>query len=136
MSILIGAWFALAGGLAVLAGLCAMRRVRRLRRDGLATWAMAVPPPACAGEQPDGSPRRPLIQYTLTDGRVVERISPAPARRTASLHPGQKVLIWYDPKDPQDVLVYGREGRFADRAFVAVGVLFMLLGVGTAVLVH
>jgi hypothetical protein len=136
MSILIGIWFALAGGLAVLAGLSGLRRVRRLRRDGLRTWAMAVSPPVSAGEQPDGSSRRTLIQYTLTDGRVVERISPAPARRTASLHPGQKVLLWYDPEDPQDILVYGREGRFADRAFLAVGVLFVLIGVGIAVFMH
>jgi hypothetical protein len=93
---------------------------------------MAVPPPVSAGEQPGGSPRRTLIQYALADGRVVERISPEPARRAAHLHPGQKVLVWYDPEDPQDVLVYGREGRLADRAFVAVGVLFILAGTGLA----
>jgi len=46
MSILVGIWFALAGGLAVLAGLSGMRCVRRLRGDGVAAWAMAVAPPA------------------------------------------------------------------------------------------
>jgi len=34
MVIVIGVWFALAGGLAALAGLTAMRRARRLRRGG------------------------------------------------------------------------------------------------------
>ena len=34
MLIVIGIWFALAGGLAALAGLTAMRRARRLRRAG------------------------------------------------------------------------------------------------------
>jgi Protein of unknown function (DUF3592)/Mu transposase, C-terminal len=136
MSILIGIWFALVGGLAVLAGLSGMRHGRRLRRDGLSTWAIAVPPPVLASDRPGGSPRRTLIRYTLTDGRVVERISPEPARRAASLRPGQKVLVWYDPEDPQDVLVYGREGRFADRAFLAVGVLFMIVGTGTAAFIH
>ena len=59
MSILIGVWFAVAGGLAVLAGLTGMRRVRRLRRNGVATWAATVEPPARAGEREDGSPGRP-----------------------------------------------------------------------------
>jgi len=136
MSVLIGIWFALVGGLAVLAGLSGMRHRRRLRRDGLPTWAVSVSPPVAAGDQPRGSPRRTLIQYTLTDGRVVGRIFPEPARKAASLRPGQKVLVWYDPEDPQDVLVYGREGRFADRAFLAVGVLFMIVGARTAAFLH
>ncbi len=133
MSILIGVWFAVAGGLAGLAGLSGMRRVRRLRRDGVATWAATVEPPARAGEPLDGSSRRTLIQYTLTDGRVMERISPGPARKAASLRPGQKVLVWYDPEDPQDILVYGREGRLADRAFLAAGLIFVLIGTWIAI---
>src|SRR5216683_2551315 len=103
-----------------------MRRVRRLRRDGLSVWAMAVPPPVAEGEQLDGELRRTLIQYALQDGRVVERSSLEPVGRAASLRPGQKVLVWYDPADPQDVVVYGPEGRLADRTFVAVGLLFVL----------
>jgi hypothetical protein len=35
------------------------------------------------------------------------------------------VLVWYDPEDPQDILVYGREGRFIDRAFLAAGLIFV-----------
>jgi hypothetical protein len=130
MSILIGVWFAVAGGLAALAGLTGMRRVRRLRRNGVATWAATVEPPARAGEREDGSPRPALIQYTLPDGRVVERISPALARKAASLRPGQKVLVWYDPQDPDDVVLYGGEGRFTDRAFLAAGLI--LIGTGIA----
>ena len=133
VSILIGVWFAAAGGLAGLVGLSGMRRVRRLRRDGVATWAAIVEPPAGADEPLDGSSRRTLIQYTLTDGRVIERIFPAPGRKAALLRPGQKVLVWYDPEDPQDILVYGREGRFADRAFLAAGLIFLLIGTGIAI---
>ena len=131
---MIGIWLALAGGLAVLAGLSGMRRMRRLRRDGVSAWAMAVAPPVAEGEQKAGSasPRRTLIQYALLDGRVVERTAPERARSASALRPGQKVLVWYDPADPEDVLVYGREGRLADRAFVAVGALFILAGAGTA----
>jgi hypothetical protein len=68
-----------------------------------------------------------LIRYALPDGQVYERITLAEAGR-ASLEPGQKVLVWYDPEDPADVLVYGRWGRSIDRAFVAGGTLFVLIG--------
>jgi hypothetical protein len=131
--IVIGVWFAVAGGLAVLAGLTGMRRVRRLRREGVATWAAFVEPPGQPGQPPDDSPHPALIRYTLTDGRVIERITPSPARKTAPRRPGQKVLVWYDPEDPQDILVYGREGRFTDRAFLAAGLLFVLIGTIIAV---
>jgi hypothetical protein len=132
MSILVGIWFALAGGLAMLAGLSGMRRVRRLRRDGVSAWATAVSPPVSEG----GSPRRTLIQYALTDGRVLEQAVPGRAGRAAALRPGQKVLVWYDPEDPQDVLIYGREGRLADTAFLAAGALFVLAGTGAAAFLH
>jgi hypothetical protein len=124
MLIVIGIVLAAAGSLAVLAGLSGMHRVRRLRRAGVATWALTVAPPA--SEDVPG-PRQVLLQYTLADGRVFERIALA-AKRKAALHPGQKVLVWYDPKDPDDVLVYGRWGRSADRAFVAAGAALVLLG--------
>ena len=71
-----------------------------------------------------------MIQYALPDGQVVERISPQPARKAAALRPGQHVLVWYDLADPQDVLVYGREGRIANRLFVAAGLA--LIGAGIA----
>jgi hypothetical protein len=135
MLVLIGVLVALPGALAVLAGVSAMRRARRLRRAGTPVWAEAFSRPVPAGQRPDGPPPT-LLQYTLTDGRVVERIIPGSARKAASLHPGQKVLIWYDPEDPQDALVYGREGRAADLAFVIAGTLFIMLGVVIAAFGH
>ncbi len=136
MLIAVGIWFAFAGAVAVLAGASGMRWSRRLRRQGLPAWAMAVPPHAVAGEPPGESPDRTLIHYTLTDGQVIERISPGRARKAAALQPGQKVLVWYDPQDPQNVLVYGREGRLSNRIFVAVGLLFMLVGTGLAIFIR
>jgi Protein of unknown function (DUF3592) len=136
MFILIGILFALGGGLAMLAGLTGMQRVHRLRRDGVSAWAMAVPEHATAGDWPDGSPRRTLIQYALPDGRVLEQISPRPTRKAASLRPGEKILVWYDPEDPQDVLVFGREGKLADKAFVAVGAAFVLAGAAIAAFIR
>jgi hypothetical protein len=35
------------------------------------------------------------------------------------------VLIWYDPTDPDDILIYGRWGHAADRAFLAAGTLLV-----------
>jgi Protein of unknown function (DUF3592)/Mu transposase, C-terminal len=136
MLIVMGVWFALAGGLAALAGLTAMRRAGRLRRGGLPVWAVALPRPVSATEGAAGSTGKTVIQYTLADGRVVERPSPGSARKAAMLHPGEKVLVWYDPEDPQDVLVYGRGGRAADLAFVIAGALFIMLGVGIVALGH
>src|SRR3984957_12167879 len=136
MTVVIGVWFALVGGVAALAGLSGMRRVRRLRRSGLSAWAMAVPSAVPAGDWMDGSSRRTLILYALPDGQVIEQICPPAARKAASMTPGQKVLVWYDPADPQDVLVYGRLGRQVDRAFVAVGGILVLAGAGIAAFAH
>ena len=36
------------------------------------------------------------------------------------------MLIWYDPADPQDVLVYGHQGRASDLAFIIVGAALIL----------
>jgi hypothetical protein len=83
MAGVIGFWFAVVGGVAALAGLTARRRVARLRRTGEPAWAMVVPSRVSPGELAGGSPRRNLIQYSLTDGRVIERLCPRPVRRAA-----------------------------------------------------
>jgi hypothetical protein len=135
MSTVIGLWFALAGVLPVVVGLFGRHRARRLRRDGVRAWAVAVPQPIANGERADEErpgERRVALQYTLADGRVLEKLAPGAARKTA-FRPGQSVLIWYDPADPFDILVYGREGRASDLMFVAAGVVFMLAGAGIAV---
>jgi hypothetical protein len=48
--------------------------------------------------------------------------------------PGERVLIWYDPADPADVLVHGRQRRLSDLVLLAVGVCFVAAGVVTGVL--
>lgn len=125
--IVIGAWLALAGALALLAGLSGRARARRLRRHGQTTWAVTVQPPDREEGQP-AAPRRVLVQYRLADGRVLERIAPPGGVRSAPLRPGQKVLLWYDADDPDDFLVYGRWGRAADWAFMGTGTLLILTG--------
>jgi len=127
VAVAIGAWIAFAGALALLVGVTARRRARRLKRDGIKVWAEAIDRPQSDG-RPDGGVR---LQYTLPDGRVLERS--ARARRAAPLAPGQKVLLWYDPDDPAEVLIYGRDGRASDLTFATIGVVFLVAGVAIAV---
>jgi hypothetical protein len=136
MATVLGVWFAIAGVVPVVVGLAGRRRVRQLRRDGVKAWAVAVLQPATDGERADEErpgERRVALQYTLADGRVLEKLTPAAASKEP--RPGQSVLIWYDPADPFDILVYGREGRASDLAFMAAGAVFMLAGAGIAVFV-
>jgi hypothetical protein len=132
MLIILGIWLAIAGGVAALAGLSAMRRVRRLRRDGVATWALPVTEPVPEDQPSPGPAQRMLLQYSLEDGRVIERSARARVTKSAPLRPGEPVLIWHDPRDPGDVLIYGRWGRVFDRAFVTAGTLLILLGAAMA----
>ena len=55
-----------------------------------------------------------------------------PGSGSPPLRPGEPVLIWYDPRDPDDVLIYGRWGRISDRAFVTAGTLLILVGAAIA----
>ena len=127
MAVVIGLWFAAPGFVAALSGLTARGRVRRLRRSGRSAWAMVVPAPIDAD-----APRRNLIQYPLEDGRVIERLCPLPVRKATAPVAGQRLLVWYDPADPTDVLVNGWDGRYQDLVFLAVGVSFLVFGVSIA----
>lgn len=120
---------AVTGVPALLVGLFARRRTRQLRRDGVRVWAIAMYRPR------DEGGRLVTLQYRLPDGRVVEEFAPTRARRGAPpLLPGNRVLIWYDPADPAEILVYGREGRASDLAFVVVGAILTLAGTVIALL--
>jgi hypothetical protein len=136
MLIFIGVWFALGGGLAALAGLSGLHRARRLRRDGIPTWAVTVAAPVQPEDLPGRSPRMTMLQYAPADGQVIERLTPRPARRKRPLSLGEKVLVWYDPADPQDVLVYGRDGRIAELGYVLAGTVFVLAGGAIAAFSH
>jgi len=136
VAVAVGVWIALAGALALVVGLSARKHVRRLRDSGVKVWAMAV-----HGVAPDSSPgsstgsdgsEHVMLQYTLADGRVLER--PVTSSRARPLTPGEKILIWYNPDDPADILVYGRDARKSDVTFIAVGLAFILAGSILAIL--
>src|SRR5579875_4202430 len=100
MLVVVAVWFAIAGGVAVLAGLSGLHRSRRLRRHGVPAWGMAVrsPVPTSARDE-DGSPVPVLIQFTLADGRVMERIAP-PARPRSCAAAGAADARLVQPRRP------------------------------------
>jgi Protein of unknown function (DUF3592) len=125
MLILMGIWLAAGGAVACLAGYAGIRSARRLRRWGVSTWALVVPQPRSS----EGGAGGTLIQYSLAGGQVLERYAPRRIGTSSLLSPGERVLVWYDPDDPQNVLLGGRASGVADRAFVLAGMAFILIGV-------
>jgi hypothetical protein len=125
--VVFGVWFLLAGGVALLAGLAGFRRRRRLKATGHTAWAMVLPTPSDAAGGGAGSSGI-SVQFALEDGRVIEHAHARPVRRSAARRPGERVLVWYDPSDPSDVLVYGSGGAWSDRAFLAVGAVLVIVG--------
>ncbi|MEV7024816.1 DUF3592 domain-containing protein [Kitasatospora sp. NPDC093558] len=123
----------LGGVVAYLAGVVGLREVRRLRRDGVPVRALVrerVPAP-----EDRASPPRPLLQFETEDGRVVEVFSPVPSTRRHPLPDGGYVALRYDPADPRQVLVEGRERRPLEYGFVAVGLSMVLIALALAVVV-
>ncbi|MFI9274368.1 DUF3592 domain-containing protein [Kitasatospora sp. NPDC052896] len=118
------ALFAGLGGLvAYLAGAVGLHEIRRLRQSG--TSAQALVRYRALGPEDRSGAIRPLLQFATEDGRVVEVFSPVPPGRSHPLVDGATVRVRYDPADPRQVLVDGRERRGLEYAF---------LGLGTAVL--
>ncbi|GAA2242562.1 MULTISPECIES: DUF3592 domain-containing protein [Kitasatospora] len=109
----------LGGLLALLAGRAGLREIRRLRRVGLPARAL-VRYRALSAEDLLGSPR-PLLQFTTADGEVVEVFSPVPSSRSRCLTDGSRVWITYDPADPAQVLLDGRERRWLEYVFLTSG---------------
>jgi hypothetical protein len=137
MSVLYGVWLALAGAVAALAGLAGAHRRQRLRARGLTAWATIVPTPGEPGEGGHAGELGQLsLQFALEDGRIIERQYVRPARHRGELDPGRKVLVWYDGADPDDVLVFSRDGRWSDRAFVAAGAALIVAGASLAAFGH
>lgn len=122
-----GVWLLLAGSVALLAGVAGARRRRRLRASGHTAWAMVLPTPSDTDEAAAGS-SGVSVQFALDDGRVIERGQPRAVRRSAAWRPGERVLVWYDLAEPGDILVYGRDGRWSDRAFLTVGAALVIVG--------
>jgi len=131
--VIFGVWLALAGAVSALTGLTGLRRQKRLRTAGRTAWATVVVTPSDPEERSAGSSQLVSVQFALDDERIVERACRQPGRGSAALDPGRRVLVWYDPADPQEVLIYGRPRRRSDLAFIVVGLLLIAAGASVAV---
>ncbi|MFE4398997.1 MULTISPECIES: DUF3592 domain-containing protein [Streptomycetaceae] len=125
---------ALGGVVAYLAGVVGLRELRRLRRVGVPVRALVRE--RAAGSEDRALPPRPLLQFETEDGRVVEVFSPVPSTARHPLPDGGFVPVRYDPADPRQVLVDGRERAGLEYGFLALGVLVVLgsITLGAAVL--
>ncbi|MFJ4184513.1 DUF3592 domain-containing protein [Kitasatospora sp. NPDC089509] len=118
---------ALGGVVAYLAGVVGLRDLRRMRRVGVPVQALVrarVPAP-----EDRALPPRPLLQFETEDGRVVEVFSPVPSTTRHPLPDGGYVPVRYDPADPRQVVVEGRERRLLEYAFAALGLLMLLVAI-------
>ncbi|MGW8762492.1 DUF3592 domain-containing protein [Streptomyces sp. NPDC055815] len=116
------AFLGLGGAVVHLVGAVGLSRIHRLRREGVTVPALVRY--RSAGEEDGGYPRRPSLQFATLDGRVIEVVCPVPPSRTQALVDGGEVSVTYDPVDPSQILVDGRERR---------GLEYALMGCGAAV---
>ncbi|MEU2494304.1 DUF3592 domain-containing protein [Streptomyces sp. NPDC007883] len=113
---------ALGGMVAALAGAHGLRQAQRVSETGVRVPALVKRHPGKDGEE-----SAPLLQFVTEDDKVMEVVSPVPPTRGQPLRDGDNVLVSYDPADPRNVVVQGRERFGLERAFVAGGALIALL---------
>ncbi|MFD9910581.1 DUF3592 domain-containing protein [Streptomyces sp. NPDC059063] len=122
--VVLAAFTALGGLVALLAGAYGLEQTRRITESGLVTEALVK----AVRQGAD----RPQLQFETEDGRVVEIVSPVPVSRRRPLPAGARLQIAYDPDDPRDVVVLGGERRGIDRVFVIAGAGLVVVGLGLA----
>lgn len=129
---MLGAVILLGGALSLIAGVLDRRRIRRIRADGETAWATIVGAPRHPEYEP--SAYRPLLRFDTADGRPVEVFSPLPPSRRRPLTEGRKILVYFDPADPTQVVLHGSRDR-ADLAFIGLGAVAILGALAAMVLV-
>ncbi|WP_329577453.1 DUF3592 domain-containing protein [Kitasatospora sp. NBC_01250] len=118
------------GVLAYLAGATGLAETRRLRQVGVPASALV----ARRASDADG-PGRPLLQFATREGLVLEVPSPVGPSRAQPLTAGRAVPVRYDPADPRQILVQGRERRAIEYVFMAAGAAIVLTALTLAALV-
>nr|WP_237499964.1 hypothetical protein [Streptomyces sp. SID8379] len=109
----------------MLAGAYGLQRTRRVRAAGNVAEALVKPP------QPGSD--RPLLQFVIGDGRVIEVVSPVPPSKRRPLPAGGVVSVAYDVEDPRETVVLGGERPDVDRGFMIAGAVLVLAGMVLAV---
>jgi hypothetical protein len=82
----------------------------------------------------DISTRHPVLRFRTVEGREVETTSSI-SHNSGNLRSGMQVPVLYDPSDPRKARIdYGRRsGSWPGLAFVALGVVFLAIGIALAV---
>ncbi|MGW1705276.1 hypothetical protein ACWCP8_06930 [Streptomyces sp. NPDC002206] len=124
---------AFGGMFAVLVGAYGLRQARRVSETGVRVQALVKRHPGEA--RGESAPLRSLLQFVTEDDRVMEVVCPVPSTRRQPFSDGDYVHVSYDPADPRNVVVHGRERLGPDRAFIAGGALVVLLSVTLLVVV-
>ncbi|MFB7308152.1 DUF3592 domain-containing protein [Streptomyces sp. NPDC056192] len=115
---------AFGGMLAVLVGAYGLRQARRVSETGVRVQALVKRYP---GEvRAESALLRPLLQFVTEDDRVMEVVCPVPSTRRQPFSDGDNVHVSYDPADPRNVVVHGRERLGPERVFIAGGALVVL----------
>lgn len=109
--------------MSLIAGIADWRRVRHIRAAGETAWAMIVAAPRHPEYEP--SAYRPLLRFETSEGRPVEVFSPLPPTRRRPLTEGRRILVYFDPADPTQVLIHGGRQR--------AGVVIIALGIAAIV---
>ncbi|MEU6845101.1 DUF3592 domain-containing protein [Streptomyces sp. NPDC046716] len=123
--IVLAAFTAMGGLVALLAGAYGLQRTRRVRVAGNVVEALVKPP------QPGSD--RPLLQFATGDGQVIEVVSPVPASKRLPLPAGGVVSVAYDTEDPRETVLLGGERPGVDRTFMIAGAVLVLAGMVLAV---
>ena len=69
----------------------------------------------------------PVVRFQTADGRTVEAETGG-GTNVKRWEPGQTLDVTYDPADPTDVRVPGSGGGLIQGVFLAIGILFGVLG--------
>ncbi|MDH6141961.1 MULTISPECIES: DUF3592 domain-containing protein [Kitasatospora] len=120
-------FLALGGVGAYLAGIAGLNGIRHLEEVG--EPAEALVRYRAPGPDDTAPPPHPLLQFTTRTAEVVEVFSPVASSRAHPLRPGALVRLRYDPADPRQVLLEGRQRRGVERVFVLLGVTALLTAV-------
>ncbi|MFF0286717.1 DUF3592 domain-containing protein [Streptomyces sp. NPDC005262] len=133
-AVAVPAGIAVFGGLfAVLVGAYGLRKSRRVSETGVRVQALVK---RRRGEvREESALLRPLLQFVTEDDRVMEVVCPVPSTRRQPFWDGDGVQVSYDPADPRNVVVHGRERLGPERVFIAGGALVVLLSVTLLVVV-
>ncbi|MCQ4213466.1 MULTISPECIES: DUF3592 domain-containing protein [Streptomyces] len=123
--IVLAAFTAMGGLVALLAGAYGLQRTRRVQAAGNVVEALVKPP------QP--GTERPLLQFETDDGRVIEVVSPVPSTKRRPLPAGGLVSVAYDVRDPRETVVLGGERPGVDQGFMIAGGVLVLTGMVLAV---